>query len=236
MALIYDLARLGSSGMCALQSAQRDWSPYLVHFTSCGAMKKVRKLLEDGHNPAEFVHKALQYADGISFGIFQKILESGCLRTGRTSKVPNTACVCLSECTLPGLFGHSERYGRFGFVFKKSRILSLGGHPCVYLDGDLYDFVKQGAIDGAQKPFRSREKKLFDLANRYCPAGMSANEAVKDFTHEREWRIMDNLPLKDNLVAILAPDSHYQRAVGLVKELGLEVPVCPIDMLYEWGV
>lgn len=41
MSLIYDLARLSESGLKALQAAQRDWSPYLVHFTSYAAMKAV---------------------------------------------------------------------------------------------------------------------------------------------------------------------------------------------------
>ena len=36
-------------------------------------------------------------------------------------------CICFSECNLPGLINHCERYGRFGFVFRKNVVFGLGG-------------------------------------------------------------------------------------------------------------
>lgn len=45
MSLIYDLNELYRSGLEAMQTTQRDWSPYLVHFTSSREMRAVRRLL-----------------------------------------------------------------------------------------------------------------------------------------------------------------------------------------------
>lgn len=52
-------------------------------------------------------------------------------------------CICFSECNLPGLVNHCERYGRLGFVFKKDTIFALGGRPTVYVDKDIYALIAQ---------------------------------------------------------------------------------------------
>lgn len=231
MAIIYDLARLAQSGLKAQQSAQRDWSPLLVHFTSYAAMKSVRMLVGQKSGVlSSDVKTALDKADDKSYQIVHQILSGASPFLLARSPKPKEGipdCVCLSECTLPGLFGHSERFGRFGFVFRKNAIFRLGGRPCLYMDSADYGWLdKQHDTD-------QDAQRVWGLSNVYTPAGVGR---VQDFTVEREWRVFGNVPLANHLSAVLAPDMYVDRTSGLLKGVGLAVPVLPIDTLYDWGV
>jgi len=75
MALLYDLARLAKSGLKAQQSAQRDWSPYLVHFTRYTAMKTARKVIKRTASfSAKDIGNALEEADRTSWDSVRQIL------------------------------------------------------------------------------------------------------------------------------------------------------------------
>lgn len=52
-------------------------------------------------------------------------------------------CICFSACNLPGLINHCERYGRFGFVFRKNVVFDLGGRPAIYVDNDIAPILKK---------------------------------------------------------------------------------------------
>ena len=133
-------------------------------------------------------------------------------------------CVCLSECTLPGIVGHSERYGRFGFVFKKNTIYKIGGRPCIYVDYDCYKELR------GKKSETERMKMLWGLANVFCPVG-----EIQDYTHEREWRIFQDLELKSTLEAVIVPEEYMECTRKLVHKFLCGTPVVSIDMLYDWG-
>ena len=231
MALIYDLTRLAKSGLKAQQSAQRDWSPYLVHFTRYTAMQAVRKIIKrNAQFSAKDVKEALEDADEASWNSVVQILSPSSPFLQKHSpqeKEDLPACVCLSHCTLSGLFGHSERFGRFGFVFDKLDIYDLGGRPCAYIDADMY-----GWLD-ARHDSEAKVNAMWRNSNVYCPAGRGK---VQDFTAEREWRVFENIPLQENLRAVIAPDSYVTKFRTLLSLHNLNVPILPIDMLYDWGV
>lgn len=231
MSLIYDLARLAKSGLKAQQAAQRDWSPYLVHFTSYSAMEPIRKLLKNTSMcSATDVSRALDVADAKSWEVVRSILSSPAQELQKHSPQASEGipdCVCLSQCSFPGLFGHSERFGRFGFVFNKLDIFNLGGRPCAYIDSAIYGWLDamhdKDATAGA----------LWRTTNVYRPAKTGK---VQDFTVEREWRLFDDLPFKEYIQATIAPDCYRDVFQDLLHSQGLNVPVLPIDMLYDWGV
>lgn len=232
MALIYDLSRHAKSGLEALQFAQRDWSPYLVHFTSSRAMNKVATKLRGcrGISPDE-VASALKEADSASYGVVKEILDcdSPCLRANLPNEWADTSKrICLSQCTLPGLFGHSERFGRFGFVFDKLDVFDKGGMECHYVDDEVYRELGQCRNNGIVF------KKLWMCANKYRPVGHGV--PVQDYTVEREWRVPNDLPLAGSLRAVLAPDYYVKSVRSKLLEKSFDVPVLPIDMLYNWGV
>lgn len=231
MALIYDLSRLAKSGLKAQQAAQRDWSPYLVHFTRHTAMQTARKVIKrNAQFSAQDVCQDLKEADEASWDSVKQILASSPPFLQKHSPQENEdlpECVCLSQCTLPGLFGHSERFGRFGFVFDKLDIYDLGGRPCAYLDADTY-----GWLD-ARHDSEAGVNAMWRTSNVYRPAGRGH---VQDFTAEREWRVFDDIPLQGHLRAVIAPDSYVTKFRALLGPHNLDVSVLPIDMLYDWGV
>lgn len=227
MSMIHNTAAYSKSALLGMQACQRDWSPYLVHFTSAREMKSLGMKFKSkkSHPPPTTVAAELDAADDKSHRIAQLIITSGLIKmSSPNNKESIPKCVCCSECNLPGLLSHSERYGRFGFVFLKSAVYKLGGRPCVYVDSDVYGLIDSRYSSSADEV----EKKLFGLSNVYTPPGAGK---VQDFTHEREWRLFDDLNLKGHLRAILAPLRFCQEK-GI---LTAQVPVIPIDMLHEWG-
>ena len=223
MALIYDLSRLARSGMDAMQYAQRDWSPYLVHFTNSTSMQSIRMMLTGRYADPERYCQCLDHADGESFGVAGKIITSGILRASEIATKFTVPCVCFSECTLPGLIGHSERYGRFGFVFEKRDIYNIGGRPCVYLDREMNSLIKK---NNAQEGFR----RIWGLSNVFSPCG-----TIQDYSHEREWRVFQDLEIWPNLKAILSPADYVGRVFDMVRGRSPMLQVLSIDMLYDWG-
>jgi len=225
MALIYDLARFTSSGMCAMQSAQRDWSPFLVHFTQAASLQPIQMMFDGSYTEPARIKQCLDYADQESFKIAAKIVTSGKLLASSIQDKHTDPCVCFSECTLPGIVGHSERYGRFGFVFDKSEVYKDGGRPCVYVDDDANREIKEN------KDTNDIAARLWGLTNVFRPIGK-----IQDYSHEREWRIFSDFPLQNHLRAVIAPDSYVPEFRSHLIPHNLDVPILPIDMLYDWGV
>lgn len=255
MSLIHILKAFSEGGLTGCQIQQRDWSPFIVHFTSWNAMRPFRELFKSpplvkaSNQLPQFVDSALNQADEISFQTFLSIIQSGYIRANSPSEKDDIPpCVCFSECNLPGLIGHCERYGRFGFVFSKSDIFANPscGRPCLYVDSATYTVIDK---DGSQSASREREY-LFGLSNVYSPVG--AGHKIQDFSHEREWRVFSNVPLSF-LRAVLCPLQYHAKVLSSIMELRntnltntmsgkLEqriapdsIPVIPIDMLFEWG-
>jgi hypothetical protein len=136
-------------------------------------------------------------------------------------------CVCLSECTLPGLVSLCERYGRFGFVFSKRAIFAAGGRPCLYVGRSEYTAL---ATLGRDRPADTPEGRLYALANVYEPPRSGAK--AQDYTHEREWRVFSDVDLSITPPsALVAPSAYAAQLLALL----VGIPVIPIDMLFSWG-
>lgn len=227
MSVIHSLSALATGGVSGLQTAQRDWSPLLVHFTSYAAMAPVRAAVGNGSTPAQ-VQQLLNQADLQSFAVVQQIATSGQLHAhspAQKNGVP--ACVSLSECTLPGLIALSERYGRFGFVFRKPAVFGLGGRPCLYVDRSCYGHI---ATQGRTAPAGSPAATIFGLANVYSPPGFGQ---IQDFTHEREWRLFSDFVLANTAPAFLICPSTYTNQVSQL--FGGQNLCVSIDTMHEWG-
>jgi hypothetical protein len=227
MALVHCLAAYGRGNLTGVQATQRDWSPFLAHFTTWSAMSKLRSVVKQQRDGRE-IAQLLEEADAASWETMQKILGSSALLARSPSQKDQLPpCVCLSECTLPGLISHCERYGRFGLVFAKADVYKAGGRPCLYVAEEEYAAL---AAIGRGKPTSTAEGRLFALANVYVPP-RGANK-VQDFTHEREWRLFADLDLGNTrAVTVLAPARYVARMNELVPGIG----VVPIDTLFDWG-
>lgn len=226
MALIHSIAAFDKHGLQGIQSLQRDWSPYVVHFTSFAAMSRVRNWRLTDRKPTTIATK-LREADDESLDIVTKIASSSALLSSSPSDKNGIAkCVCFSECNLPGLVGHSERYGRFGFVFEKTQLFKLGGRPCCYVAPEEYKAI---AKIGRGQAASTAEGRLFSLANLYRP---SSERQVQDFSHEREWRIFSDLDLASNPPRYVMSPERFLSKVGSLFDNTL---VIPLDTLFTWG-
>lgn len=226
MGVIHELEAVAEGAIGGLQAQQRDWSPFVAHFTTASAMSPLRGIWKSPLDPAT-VKQMLATTDATSWATFQKIMASGKILAspppGGSGGGPR---VCLSECTLPGLISHAERFGRFGLVFLKTDILSIGGGTCVYISRPAY-----GALVG-QRANSPEFQRLSDLANVHSPPGSGA---VQDFTHEREWRVVGDIDLQNvTPVAFVVPSVDY---VGrLPPQCDPRIPVVPLKLLQRWGV
>ena len=227
MSLLHSLAAYARGPLSGIQSTQRDFSPYVAHFTTWSAMTELRRAARERRSPEEVV-SMFASADAKSWENTRKILETRTLLANSPSpKDRLPACVCFSECSLPGLMSHCERYGRFGFVFAKPDLYACGGRPCVYVGHEEYACI---AERGRDQPTSTPAGRLFALSNIYQPP--NGGNKLQDYTHEREWRVFGDLDLaRARLAAILAPAFYVPRLL----ELGLVTPVLPLDTLFEWG-
>ena len=227
MTTIHNIAAYAHGGLSGAQASQRDWSPFLAHFTSWKSMEVVRLAVAAGEKPAGLA-ALLASADADSFEVVKKIASSGKLlarqpsdKKGNSHDIP--ACVCLSECNLPGLLSHCERYGRFGFVIAKADAFAAGTRPCMYVDTDIYELLDK-TYSASTNPV---ERRLFGLANVFSPPGSGR---IQDYTHEREWRHFGDLDLT-SLAAILCPSAYIPQ----VRTLYPDKTLIPLDMLHQWG-
>jgi hypothetical protein len=129
---------------------------------------------------------------------------------------------------LPGLIAHAERYGRFGFVFRKTDIFGIGGRPCLYLAEDLYTQVDSA---GEREDASPLALKFRGLSNMLCLPGFGK---VRDYTHEREWRVLADIALDTtNPVFVISPSRYLKELRPLLWEETVQVP---IDLFFEWGI
>ena len=226
MGFLHDILHFKDSGLNGIQACQRDWSNFLVHFTCAKAMTSLKQYpCKKAITPNE-LSKKMDEADQNSFEIVKKIQKTMSLQPFTPSEADGIdKCVCFSECNLPGLVNLCERYGRFGFVFRKNDIYALGGRPVIYVDRNIYAKIAAQYRE-ADDP---DERKFFSLANVYSPPG---DGEIQDYTHEREWRLFSELHLTHNPpVAVLCPQKYYNDMLELFK-----VMVIPLDLLDEWGL
>ena len=226
MGLLHSIVAYHRGHLTGLQSDQRDFSPYVAHFTSWSAMRPLRNLIGAGHD-AGATAGLLDQADRESWNVVQLIWASQKLLARSPSERDSLPpCVCLSECTLPGLISHCERYGRFGFAFRKSDVFRVGGRPCIYLAPDEYGFL---ASHGRGKSSQTPEGRLYALSNVYVPP--RGPNKVQDYTHEREWRVFADIDLRAVPAAVVIAPSLYAAQASKLTEC----PVIPIDTLFNWG-
>jgi hypothetical protein len=228
MSTFHGIAAFAKGGVAGVQASQRDWSPFLGHFTSWRALAPLREAFEQATTPAR-VAEMLAESDAKSFEVVQLISQSSQLAPSRSKSTAAPRRLCFSECTLPGLLGHCERFGRFGFIFRKHALFELGARPCTYISAAEYEDLKRAGADHSHEhPAGLR----LALANKLVPSG--GRRRIQDFTHEREWRLFAALDLETCPPEMIVAPSAFTRRV---RECFPGVDhVLPLDLLYEWGL
>jgi len=219
------------SGLSGIQADQRDFSPFLVHFTSYRSMEILRSVIQLEALPKD-IHHLLEVADNESMEIVRKIAESKSLLFSKPKNKDGieqqiSKCICFSECNISGVISHAERYGRFGFVFRKRDLFGFGCRPCLYVDEEIYTFISQNF---ASEDITTPTGRLYSLSNIYTPPG---HGKVQDFTHEREWRLFQDISL-DNIspIMIIAPSQCADEVSSLFDYTD---NIIPLDYLFQMG-
>lgn len=114
--------------------------------------------------------------------------------------VGSRKAVCFQESTLYSLaenihyekeiHAYKNRYEQFGLVFYKDSIFNLGGRPAIY-----------DRTEDAKKYLP--EDKWWRIVNY----DLSNYDNFIDWTHEREWRVPDNLKFELEDVSIIVGDN-----------------------------
>lgn len=114
--------------------------------------------------------------------------------------------VCLQELPLSAIaenlmyekaLGGKIRYSPFGVRFHKGFIYRKGGRPVIYEDKDVMK-----SLLPEDEYWRIVDLKLVDI------------EAYVDWTHEREWRVPDELEFDyENIEVIVKSGKYYRRLV-----------------------
>lgn len=236
MGIAHGISEFNRGFVQGTKNNQRDSSPYLVHFTSFRAMEPLREYLASfaskTNNSAKKASDILKAADQESFGVFEKIISSRKIISNSPSekgRIPE--CVCFTECTLPGLLSHCERYGRFGFVFGKSGLYNVGARPCTYIDPDMYKALSKAAK--SDQDYSKDLERLLALSNKYSPS-KSQSAHRQDYLHEREWRFLGDIDLSRLTPDFIVCPSEYSEQVRKLSGV-LAKEVIPIDVLFKWG-
>lgn len=233
MGVIHSLSAFSQGGLAGIQRDQRDWSPYVAHFTSYEAMEDVREAISDGVDPEE-LQARLKEADERSFEVVENIAEDNRLKASSPPDKPELPeIVSLSESTLPGLIALAERYGRFGFVFEKGEIFKNSGRPCAYLSEEFYGLISELRRNDADEDINADATldEMLSISNVFRPPGEGQ---VQDFTHEREWRYFSDLHFD-----VITPSMYIcpEDYINHIHDLfGGHSEVLPLEVLHQWGV
>lgn len=113
--------------------------------------------------------------------------------------------VCLQELPLQAMaenllyersLGDKIRYSPFGIRFSKQFIYKNGGRPVIYEDKNVMKKLLP-----EEEYWRIVDLKLADI------------EAYIDWTHEREWRVPDELLFTYKNIEIIVPSDRYYRSL-----------------------
>lgn len=168
-----------------------DFSMYLAHFTKNG-----RFFNEDQEEPVQQVEQMTAKERLFS------ILEN---RNIFSSNMPwtNLPSICFTECPWSSLLAHTKNYSPFGIGFTKEFIFKNGGAPALYMRANLFKKISK------KKPrFKKDEKEIWTFVTPFAPIYGKYN--VKrclgkyvDYTHEREWRVPQNLSFEYSDIAFV---------------------------------
>ncbi|SEW31867.1 hypothetical protein [[Clostridium] fimetarium] len=143
-----------------------------------------------------------------AFETLMKILEEKKLVGGRGYISGNTSAVCLQEAPLSSIGenlifekalrkdnnSNKFRYRAFGLRFPKPYIYKKGGRPVIYENSkQLKDIMPQSEF------WRIVDFQLSDMDN------------YVDWSHEREWRVRNELTFEYGDTEIIVPSKTYYR-------------------------
>lgn len=166
-----------------------DFSNYLIHFT-----KGVKPCVEKD-NPATSFAKGKSARDRLVSILKQRTIKSSTLPWVKRE------AVCFTECIWGSLLAHAKKYSPYGIGFSKEHIFNHGGNPIFYVRPKLYENQKWNEdVHIFTSPF------LPEYSNEKMRSTPNARRV--DYTHEREWRIPNELQFEYSDIEFIILKSH----------------------------
>lgn len=173
-----------------------DYSLFVAHFTSNGAMK--------GENNENEIEKLNAYERLISI-LSTKVIKA--------SKMPWTgaSAVCFTESPWTSLLSHTKRYSPYGIGFNKRSLFIKHGGPAIYVRTDHYNkqVKESNGFNSQLLPF------ITPFSPIYRPTHMKTAKydiGDCDYTHEREWRVPHDFPFEYKDIQFVILDSYLDMA------------------------
>ncbi|MDR0872399.1 MAG: terminase [Prevotellaceae bacterium] len=157
-----------------------DYSDYLAHFT-----KNEEPFCNDEANPILSHTKGTKSA----FERLKSILKDKKI-IASTMPWNKKNCVCFTECPWTSLIAHAERYSSFAIGFNKEFIFKNNGSPVFYVRADFFN--KQKWDDFMYHFVTPFWPSYRPLKKKRDNKQIKISKTV-DFTHEREWRVAEDL-------------------------------------------
>lgn len=133
----------------------------------------------------------------------------------------NLPCVCFTECPWSSLLAHTKRYSSYGIGFTKKFIFNKHGAPALYMRANIFEKYRK------HEEHRAEEKEMWTFVTPFSPE--YGNEytrrllkKVVDYTHEREWRVPEDLKFEYTdveFIIVKTLDDFYSFPVELKKTL-----------------
>ena len=180
-----------------------DFSNYLAHFTKDSVCVNEGNVL-DGR------YCKMSAKDKLVSILKEKVIY--------TSTMPWTSCeaVCFTECPWTSFIEHSKSYSPYGIGFSKKFIYGKHGAPAFYLRSDIFLSLK------------TNQKEMWNdsigyLITPFQPSYMPPRIKTKlnktvDYTHEREWRMNENLKFDYKNIEFVVVKTN-EDLLGFPKEL-----------------
>lgn len=171
-----------------------DFSEYLSHFT------KDEDFCNEDQGEVVAYFKNMTARDRL-FSILKT-------KTLKTSKMPwtQTQGLCFTECPWSSLLVHTKQYSSYGIGFTKEFIYKNGGAPVFYM--------RKKNLNILEKTIKDKKvlEKLLSFVTPYSPIfetrTMRKQIKLVDYTHEREWRMTNDLHFEYKDVAFLVVGKH----------------------------
>lgn len=187
-----------------------DYSYYLAHFTRDKVCVNENNCLSEDYQELSARDKLIS------------ILRN---RTIYSSTMPWTGskAVCFTECPWRSLIVHTQNYSSYGLGFTKKFIFGRHGGPVFYMR--VEQFIKH-----RNQKFSNLDTNMQFLITPFQPIyAPSRLERLRkkpvDYTHEREWRVPEDLHFeyKDvKFVVVKSNDDFLSFPLDLRNEIGEE--------------
>jgi hypothetical protein len=205
-------------------SHRPDYSEFVAHFTSAVAIQGDAALND-------------QIGSMSALERLASILSEGTIRATKKYYSLGGPSVAFTECPWTSLLDHAFRYSSYGVGFTKQFLWDRGGQPAVYMRSEVIqamrEHVEAQASRSVYPAIAPEVGALYTPLEREAGWRMLNGVAVQthvDFSHEREWRVLADVPFTPSDVQLIIVDkfsdvsrlpSSWVQAVGEDRVLSM---------------